>query len=161
MKNRFNLIILNNNSFLINLTILMFIRIKFNNQINTFNNQIRFVKDYQYQDNYYKSSKNKIRQIRYIDLRIKIFIIKIISKNKQIKTKNFLINNVNKTRFIKSANSISKTRLTISNLLFKMKMRFSKKIKNRIIIMLMKNLIIINFVRKMKTLIILLKLILK
>ena len=37
-KNRFNLIIFNNNSFLINLTILRLIRIKFNNQINTLNN---------------------------------------------------------------------------------------------------------------------------
>ena len=72
--------------------------------------------------------------------------MKIISKDKQIKAKDFLINNINKTRFIKLANSISKTRLIILNLLFKTRIRFSKKIKNRIIIMLTKNLIIINLV---------------
>ena len=161
MKDRFNFIIFNNNPFLVNLTISIFIRIKFNNQINTFNNQIRFIKNYQHQNNYCKSSKNKIRQIRQIEFRIKIFVIKTISKDKQIKIKDFLINNVNKTRFIKLINSISKIKLTISNLLLKMRIRFPKKIKNRIIIMLTKNLIIINFILKMKTSIILSKSILK
>ena len=83
--------------------------------------------------------------------------MKIISKDKQTEAEDFLINNVNKTRFIKLTNSISRTRLTISNLLFKTKTKFLKKIKNRTIIILTKNLIIINLVLKIKTSIILLK----